>query len=269
MAGAAVNIQKMFRSGRCVRSYHRQKRAALRLQSYTRMHTARAAFGEMLRKARERATYEGQIAEAKARLDAQVATRPHPPLTARWASIRKRRTAAPLALPVLLRTARLARARRTRVDSRGRNRRPRRHPTLRLGLLPLAPATASPVPQADEKLTLEEDKKRLEQALKGAITPEQMQAEMRRQQQEHSAELSRMLQQQQEELLALRDELQQTKIALRSEQDDRKAAEGKAEQAALQLSVERSNHQKLQRKYDLERSANVAAKGTFSGLCQP
>ena len=62
----------MFRSGRCVRSYNRQKTAALRLQSYTRMHAQRLAFAEMLTKARERATYEGQIAEAKARLDAQV-----------------------------------------------------------------------------------------------------------------------------------------------------------------------------------------------------
>ena len=43
---------------------------------------------------------------------------------------------------------------------------------------------------------LEEDKRRLEQALKGAITPEQMQAQIRQQQQEHSAEVSRMLHQQ-------------------------------------------------------------------------
>ena len=127
VAGAAVNIQKVFRSGRCVRSYHRQKRSTLRLQSYTRMHTARAAFGEMLRKARERATYEGQIAEAKARLDAQVASHSATPPAHRAVGLDPeaphRCTAAPLALPVLLRTARLARARRMRADSRGRNRR--------------------------------------------------------------------------------------------------------------------------------------------------
>jgi len=124
----------------------------------------------------------------------------------------------------------------------------------------IAEARARLEAQADEKLTLEEDKKRLEQALKGAITPEEMQAQLRRQQQEHSAELSSMLQQQQEQLVTMREELAEAQAQLRREQDERKGAERKAEQATLQLSLERSLHQKLQRQFELERSSAAAAK---------
>jgi len=103
----------------------------------------------------------------------------------------------------------------------------------------------------------------LAEALKGAISPEEMQAKLsqqKREQQEQAAELSRMLQQQSEELNATRDELDTTKSSLKREQDNRKKAEQKAQDADTQLSVQRVEHQKLQKHYELERSASQAAK---------
>lgn len=69
-----------------------------------------------------------------------------------------------------------------------------------------------------------------------------------------------MLQQQQDQLVAVRAELEEARTALHREQDDRKSAERKAEQATLQLSVERSAHQKLQRQFEHERATAAVAR---------
>ena len=69
-------------------------------------------------------------------------------------------------------------------------------------------------------------------------------------------EYSMLLKQQEQELQALRDELVAVKQAARSEEEGRVAAERKAEEAQIQLSVERSNHLKLQKVLNLEKSAH-------------
>ena len=71
---------------------------------------------------------------------------------------------------------------------------------------------------------------------------------------------SMLLKQQEQELQALREELIAVKQAARSEEEARVAAERKSEEAQIQLSVERSNHMKLQKVLNLEKSAHAAAK---------
>ncbi|KAL3932216.1 MAG: hypothetical protein SGPRY_000792 [Prymnesium sp.] len=95
---ASTTIQAAFRMASTRKVYVRQHVGALKLQSFVRMRTAMLAFSKMLAQvnpaclctihqltvhwiephppiqARLQATYEGQIAEARARLEAQAST---------------------------------------------------------------------------------------------------------------------------------------------------------------------------------------------------
>ena len=71
-----------------------------------------------------------------------------------------------------------------------------------------------------------------------------MAAQERRQQ---ASEYALLLKQQEQELQAVREELVAVKQTVRTEEEGRVAAERKAEEAQIQLSVERSNHMKLQK----------------------
>ena len=62
-----------------------------------------------------------------------------------------------------------------------------------------------------------------------------------------------LLKGQESELQAIRDELAAANAAKQHAEEAAKAAERKAEEAQIQLSVERSNHLKLQRTLELEK----------------
>ena len=167
---AATSLQALARRRRCSTDYTKQRKAASLLQGRARTQRAMRDLQERLEEMRLKKSYEGQLAEARERLQAE----------------------------------------------------------------------------ADEKSQLVTDKARLAAA-----------AEERREQAE---ELAMLLKQQEEELRHLRAELEASKKSLAEEGSQRSAAERRAEQAQLQLSVERSEHQKTARNLELERSAHAGAK---------
>ena len=84
---------------------------------------------------------------------------------------------------------------------------------------------------------------------------ESMAAQERRQQ---ASEYALLLKQQEQELQAVREELVAVKQTVRTEEEGRVAAERKAEEAQIQLSVERSNHMKLQKAMRAPRSSRAS-----------
>ena len=90
-----------------------------------------------------------------------------------------------------------------------------------------------------------------------------MAAQERRQQ---ASEYALLLKQQEQELQAVREELVAVKQTVRTEEEGRVAAERKAEEAQIQLSVERSNHMKLQKVMRAPRRTRLLA---CACVCQP
>jgi myosin-5 len=118
--------------------------------------------------------------------------------------------------------------------------------------------------EADEKSALAAEKAKLETALRERAqddgkAAERLEEELA-QRRQHSEETARLLLQQQEEVLALRKQLEASEISLKAEQGAKAGAERRAEQAQLTLSMERSEHLKLQRLLDHEKAAAAAAK---------
>lgn len=211
---------------------------------------------ESYAQARLRATYEGQLAEARARLEAEADEREalrkeKDQLKASLAMTAEKQAATP-PLPFLSRPIQHEAARAARCST------PSYHD------LPPPHLVVSPRVQAEH------------------------QSMLAAQQREHSQELARLLQQQEQELVGeaacdvnhvctpaccriprdvvprswagLRNELEDVKTALKAEESQRRGSERKAEQANLQLQLERTNYQKLQRQLEAERVATAAAK---------
>ena len=70
---AATRLQAVHRGGALRRGFHSKQRAVVRLQAWMRMKQQKASFREKLEKKRLQATYEGQLKDAKARLEEEVA----------------------------------------------------------------------------------------------------------------------------------------------------------------------------------------------------
>mmetsp|Transcript_46566 Transcript_46566/g.101171 ORF Transcript_46566/g.101171 Transcript_46566/m.101171 type:complete len:1135 (-) Transcript_46566:603-4007(-) len=104
------------------------------------------------------------------------------------------------------------------------------------------------------------DKQRLEKELAMAVRPSDMEEQLQRARADHSQELSRLLENQEQELLALRTQLDDTTTLLSIEKAAREREARRAEQAVLQLSLERSAHQKVQRALEVEKASTAAMK---------
>ena len=120
--------------------------------------------------------------------------------------------------------------------------------------------------EASEREGLLAEKQRLEKMLSSAESSRALAAQLHAEKREAAMEYSALMSQQEEELNTLRQELTAANTAKQSEEDARIAAEKKAEEAQIKLSVEQSNHLKLQRVLELEKSAHAAAKNRLKAL---
>jgi len=120
--------------------------------------------------------------------------------------------------------------------------------------------------EANEREGLLAEKQRLEAMLSKAESSGAVVAQLQSEKQEKAKEFAMLLEQQEAELASLREELSATAAAKASEEVARIAAEKKAEEAQIKLSVEQSNHMKLQRVLELEKSQHSAAKGKLKQL---
>jgi len=114
--------------------------------------------------------------------------------------------------------------------------------------------------EANERQGLLAEKQRLESLLSQAENHKELAARLTAERREAATEYSMLLKQQEGELQALRDELSAANAAKKNEEEARVQAERKRDEAQIQLSVERSNHIKLQRVLELEKNAHVALK---------
>lgn len=115
--------------------------------------------------------------------------------------------------------------------------------------------------EAHDRERLEGEKAQLEMELvaKGEATGS-LEAQLAEQSRAHAAEVASLLDNQEGQLRSLRAQLEAASEALAAEKQAREKGERHSEQLSLQLSLERSNHQKTLRALEAEKAAVATAK---------